>query len=156
MSAPPKTQPMSSREAARESFIVLLRELARTYQAFATLDARLLREHRLTSAQADVIFTLGNTEGMTLGELGERTLITKGTLTGVVDRLEEKGLVRREAATHDRRCTLAILTARGARLFERVFPMHIAALKERLGTFPADRRRRAVELLREIRGALEG
>ena len=43
----------------------------------------------LTVSQADVIFTLGNTAGMTCGEIGERTLITKGTLTGVIDRVSE-------------------------------------------------------------------
>jgi DNA-binding MarR family transcriptional regulator len=71
-----------------------MRELARAYQAFERFDAAGIREHGLTPPQADVIFTLGNTEGMTFKDLGEKTLITKGALTGVVDRLEAKGLVR--------------------------------------------------------------
>jgi MarR family 2-MHQ and catechol resistance regulon transcriptional repressor len=49
----------------------------------------------LTPSQFDIIATLGNTPGMTLQGIGEKTLITKGTLTGVVDRLQEKGLVDR-------------------------------------------------------------
>ena len=48
-----------------------------------------------TVAQANVIFTLGNTDGMTCKDIGDWTHITKGTLTGVIDRLELKGLVER-------------------------------------------------------------
>lgn len=145
---------MTARQAAKEPFLELVRELAMTYQAFTALDARLLRCHELTPPQADVIFTLGNTPGMTFGELGERTLITKGTLTGVVDRLEGKELVRREPATHDRRCTLAVLTPAGERLFEDVFPAHIGALKERLGKLTAGQRTAAIAALRDIRAVL--
>ena len=145
---------MTARQAAKEPLIELIRELAMTYQAFTSLDANLLRGHQLTPPQADVIFTLGNTPGMTLGELGQRTLITKGTLTGVVDRLEDKGLVRREAATHDRRCTLAVLTRRGERLFEEVFPAHIAALKERFSKLPTGQRKATITALRKLRAIL--
>lgn len=122
----------SSQRAAREPFLPLLRELVGAYQAFQAFDAAKIREFGLTSAQADVVFTLGNTEGLACGELGEKTLITKGTLTGVVDRLEAKRLVRRVAHPEDRRSTIIRLTPAGEELFERVFPLQIAHLGERL------------------------
>jgi DNA-binding MarR family transcriptional regulator/cytochrome c556 len=67
----------------------------------------------LTPAQFDIVATLGNTPGLSFRELGERTLITKGTLTGVVDRLEARGLVERVASDHDRRSVTVRLTAAG-------------------------------------------
>lgn len=121
----------SSKEARRAAFIPVIRELVRAYQAFEAYDAAHLRQLGLTSCQADVLFTLGNTSGMTFSEIGERTLITKGTLTGVIDRLEAKGIVRRQASATDRRSTLAVLTAKGEALFEDVYPRHIAHLQER-------------------------
>ncbi len=103
-----------------------MRLLAECYQAFERLSARHVRTLGLTPAQFDIVATLGNTDGMTFRELGERTLITKGTLTGVVDRMETAGWVVREAGTPDRRTVRVRLTRAGERLFEQVFPAHVA------------------------------
>lgn len=122
-------EPVTLHNAARQTFMPVMRELVRAYQAFTRRDATLIRRHGLTQAQFDIIATLGNTDGMTFKQIGERTLITKGTLTGVVDRLERDGLVRRHGDADDARCTQVRLTAKGEHVFERVFPHHIAALK---------------------------
>ncbi len=108
-----------------ERFFRSIRLLAQCYQAFEQLSNADVRRTKLTPSQFDIIATLGNTEGMTFRELGERTLITKGTLTGVLDRLEAHGLVTRMAQTEDRRCILVRLTEAGQREFERVFPDHV-------------------------------
>lgn len=113
-----------------ERFFRSIRLLAQCYQAFEQYSNADLRRTRLTPSQFDIIATLGNTDGMTFRELGERTLITKGTLTGVIDRLEERGLVKRVAQTDDRRCTLVKLTAEGQREFERIFPGHVQYCKQ--------------------------
>jgi DNA-binding MarR family transcriptional regulator len=63
---------------------------------------------------------------MTATELGEKTLITKGTLTGVVDRLVDRGWVERAAHGSDRRCQIVRLTKSGEALFAKVFPAHMA------------------------------
>jgi DNA-binding MarR family transcriptional regulator len=62
---------------------------------------------------------------MTCKELGEKTLITKGTLTGVLDRLAAKGLLERVPSTVDGRSWITRLTANGQSLFETVFPAHM-------------------------------
>lgn len=142
---------MTPNNAAKESFMPLVRELVRTYQAFTDFDARGHRHTGLTTGQADVIFTLGNTEGMTFKDIGERTLITKGTLTGVIDRLEAKGLVERVAHPGDRRCTRVQLTRAGQRCFEERFPAHIAYLKSRFDRLTADERNSAMASLRKLR-----
>jgi MarR family transcriptional regulator, 2-MHQ and catechol-resistance regulon repressor len=78
-----------------------------------------------------VIATLGNTQGMLMNELAQRTLVTKGTLTGIVDRLEKKGLVQREVPPNNRRCFRVVLTQKGEEVFHEVFPTHIGHLKTR-------------------------
>lgn len=107
-------------------FLPVIRELVRCYQAFESYSSRHVRTLGLTSPQFDIIATLGNTPGMTFRELGEKTLITKGTLTGVVDRLEAKHLVRRLPSPTDGRCQIVQLTARGEAVFAKVFPAHVA------------------------------
>jgi DNA-binding MarR family transcriptional regulator len=114
---------------AKERFLRSLRLLAEAYQAFERLSGRHVRELGLTPAQFDIVATLGNTPGMPFRELGERTLITKGTLTGVVDRLEARGLVERVASDVDRRSVTVRLTPAGDREFRRVFEPHIGHCK---------------------------
>jgi MarR family transcriptional regulator, 2-MHQ and catechol-resistance regulon repressor len=140
-----------AREAARRPFVPVMRELVRAYQAFERYDETLHRHRGLTRAQADVLFTLGNTEGMTMGEIGQRTLITKGTLTGVVDRLVAKGLVERCEHPQDGRCTLVCLTAAGVQLFESVFPEHIDQLGARFDALRPAELEEARRLLRRLR-----
>ena len=101
--------------------------------------------------QADVIFTLGNTEGLTCKDIGEKTLITKGTLTGILDRLEAKRLIRRVPLAEDRRSTRIQLTAAGERVFEREFPRQIAYLKERFRRLTRSERREIQAALRKLR-----
>lgn len=122
---------LSTQAAAREPFLPVVRELVRAYQAFKIYDDAHIRQLGLTSSQFDVIATLGNTPGMTFNKLAEKTLTTKGELTGIIDRLEKKGLVRREAHPEDRRSLLAVLTLAGEQVFEETFPAHIAYLKQR-------------------------
>lgn len=136
-------------------FLPTLRELARCYQAFESFSAAHVRLLGLTAAQFDIIATLGNTQGMTFKELGEKTLITKGTLTGVVDRLEEKRLVRRLPSGHDRRCMVVALTAAGNRLFARVFPEHLAHMKTAFDHLSPHELRQTEQALARLRQAFE-
>ncbi len=123
----------SATQAAAEPFMPVVRELVRAYQAFRSYDDAHIRQLGLTPSQFDVISTLGNTPGMTFNKLAEKTLTTKGELTGIIDRLEKKGLVRREVPPEDRRSFLAILTPEGEEVFAETFPAHIAHLKQRFG-----------------------
>ena len=137
---------------AKERYLRTLRALAECYHAFARRDAAHARTLGYTAAQFDIVATLGNTEGMTFKELGEKTLITKGTLTGVVDRLEARGIVRRTGSPTDARSTIVRLTRKGEREFGRVFRPHVAHLKRAfmaLDEAEMDRLDRLLHRLRE-------
>jgi MarR family transcriptional regulator, 2-MHQ and catechol-resistance regulon repressor len=116
-------------------FLPLLRELSGTYQAFEVYSSAHVRSLSLTPAQFDIVATLGNTAGMSPKELGEKTLITKGTLTGVVDRLVTKKLVRRAPSHTDGRCQIIQLTPQGEKAFARIFPAHMAHIERVFAKF---------------------
>jgi DNA-binding MarR family transcriptional regulator len=137
-----------------EPFLPLLRELVRCYQAFESFSAAHIRLLGLTPPQFDIIATLGNTPGMSFKELGEKTLITKGTLTGVVERLARRRLVRRVASESDRRSAIVQLTPSGEALFERVFPEHLAHLALAFGALSRAELESTERALRELRQAL--
>ena len=139
---------------AGETFFRTLRSLAECYQAFEAYSSAHVRGLGLTTAQFDILATLGNTPGMTCRELGEKTLITKGTLTGVLDRMETRGLVRRGPSDADRRQVFVSLTPAGARLFARVFPAHAEHIRRAFAVLNADELDRTRELLLRLRDAL--
>ena len=109
-----------------ERYLKSVRLLAECLQGFERFSGETVRRCGLTPAQFDIIATLGNTPGMTYKELGDRTLITKGTLTGVIERLEAKGLVARARCADDKRSFSVCLTAEGEKVFADVFPVVVA------------------------------
>jgi DNA-binding MarR family transcriptional regulator len=112
-----------------DPYLKALRPLVEAYLAFWRVDSRHIRTLRLTPSQFDVIVTLGDTTGLTCSQLSSQTLVTKGTLTGVLDRLAKKGLIRRESVAGDKRRTKIRLTEKGYALFQRVFAAHIAFIR---------------------------
>jgi DNA-binding MarR family transcriptional regulator len=112
------------------NFLPTLRDLVIVYQAFERYSAPNIKALGLTMTQFDVIATLGNQPPMTCKELGEKTLVTKGTLTGVLERLELKGVIFREANSGDGRSQLIALTKEGQQLFEKVFTEHLYFLNQ--------------------------
>lgn len=113
-----------------ERYLKSVRLLAECLQGFERFSGESVRACGLTHAQFDIIATLGDTPGMTYKELGERTLITKGTLTGVIERLEHKGLVARERSSEDKRSFFVRLTPKGEATFSQVFPVVVAKGKK--------------------------
>jgi DNA-binding MarR family transcriptional regulator len=110
-------------------FLPVIKELARTFQAFEGFSSPHIRSLGLTPVQFDVIATLANQEPMTFKELGEKTLISKSSLTGVVERMVQKGLVSCIENEVDARSQKLMLTSKGQKTFDKVFPAHLAHLK---------------------------
>lgn len=137
---------------AAAEFLPTIQALVRAYQAFESYSDTHIRSLGLTPPQFDIVATLGNTPGMTATELGEKTLITKGTLTGVVDRLAARGCVERVAHGSDRRCQIIRLTPAGEALFKRVFPAHLAYFAHCFATANAAQHKRWQTTLRELAG----
>jgi DNA-binding MarR family transcriptional regulator len=103
--------------------------------------------------QFDVIATLGNQLPMSCKDLGEKTLVTKGTLTGVLERLEAKGLILRQANLEDARSQLIGLTSEGQSLFEKIFPEHLEFLNKAFQKLSPDELKqleKSLKLLKDI------
>jgi MarR family transcriptional regulator, 2-MHQ and catechol-resistance regulon repressor len=143
----------STIQASNASFLPAMRELVRAYQAFSAYSDTHIRQFDLTPAQFDVISTLGNTNGLSMGEIGEKTLITKGTLTGVIDRLIHKKLVIRDVPEDNRRNVIVQLTPQGQQMFEQSFPRHIAHLQERFDQLNPTELETLTTLLAQIKQA---
>ncbi|WP_029333352.1 MarR family winged helix-turn-helix transcriptional regulator [Exiguobacterium oxidotolerans] len=62
--------------------------------------------------------------------IGKKVLITSGSITYVIDKLEKKNYVVRQACPEDRRVTFAELTTEGQTLMDTIFPEHEQAINQ--------------------------
>jgi len=110
------------------------------------LTAQLVAEYErwgLSEGEFDVLATLrraGAPYARTAGELASHTMITTGGLTKRVDRLVERGLVRRDVDAGDARQRTISLTAAGRALIDDAYTAHIANEQRLLASLPAEDR----------------
>src|SRR5437667_8985979 len=88
---------------------------------------------------------------LAVNEIGKKVLLTSGSITVAVDRLETKGLVERRAHGSDRRARMVHLTNAGRKLITRVYADHAADM-ERLASASLTRveRKTLIRLLKKI------
>jgi Transcriptional regulators len=86
-----------------------------------------------------------------VNEIGRKVLLTSGSITVAVDRLETMGLVERRAHETDRRARIVHLTKEGRKLITRVYAQHAADM-ERLASASLTReeRKTLISLLKKI------
>jgi MarR family transcriptional regulator, organic hydroperoxide resistance regulator len=109
----------------------------RLRQRCQTIMTQRLRDLGLSIAQFDLMSTLSEGEGITQRDLAEKLYVTKGNVSGLVDRLVEAGLVLRRGIPGDRRSYALHLTDAGRELVGKGMAVQMAFVEDTLGTLPA-------------------
>ncbi len=97
--------------------------LVRTADELLDRIGRELRPLGLSQAGGLVLGVLRDHGAMTPSELGERLIVSRATVTGLVDSLERRGFVRRTPHEADRRRSLVELTEEGRQVLARLRPL---------------------------------
>lgn len=127
-----------ARDGQKLELRLWLRMLAITKMVSQEIRRRLRAEFQMTLPQFDVLAQLyREPDGLRLGELSRRTMVTSGNVTGLADRLEAEGLIVREDLDGDRRVTVAKLTRRGREIFADMARAHEGWLRELMGDVDA-------------------
>jgi DNA-binding MarR family transcriptional regulator len=86
---------------------------------------RLRDEFDVTLPRFDLMAQLDKApNGMTLGELSQRMMVSNGNVTGLAERLVDQGLLDRRPSPNDRRAQIVSLTAEGRRAFRAMARTH--------------------------------
>ena len=104
------------------------------------------REHGLTPQQGQLLCVL-MAQPYGMSELGAMLGLAKSSLTGLVDRSERNGLVRREPDTNDARAVRVALTPRGSRLAEQFYAETCRRIEQLAAGLGAAERDTLAELL---------
>ncbi len=95
--------------------------------------ARRIKTIGLSIPQGDVLTTLTEREGVSQQELAQRLYVTKGNISGLIDRLVAAGLVERRSLDGDRRSHAIFLTASGRTAAEKALAIQKQFVAETLG-----------------------
>jgi len=128
-------------------FLVLWKA-ARAVEAYAENS---ISQLELCGSDFAVLEALLHKGPLPVNEIGKKVLLTSGSITVAVDRLEEKGLVERRAHGSDRRARIVHLTREGKKLITRAYADHAADL-ERLASASLTKKERdtLIRLLKQI------
>ena len=110
----------------------------------------LARRHGLTGPQITALKVLEGFGNLSLSELGQRMSAKRSTITGIVDRMERDGLVRRRRSTTDRRVVHLEATARGAQIASAVPVTAMLMFGEALRALPDTDRAELIRILGRI------
>ncbi len=130
--------------------------LSRAYNAASGRATESLRSAGLSLSAFNVLMALNNTEGHTLEPctLAERLLVSRPSITGLLDTLQAKGLITRTPHPDDRRRVLVALTDEGLDLLRRHFAAHQEDIAALFAGLTPPQQEQLVELLRRVDGAI--
>ena len=125
-----------------EALRLWLRLFTSTRMVESVVDSALKREFGSSLPRFDLLSQLHRApDGLRMGELSARILVTNGNVTWLVAALEREGFVKRRTAPDDRRATIVRLTAAGRRHFETMAAAHEELIVRLFGDLsPTERR----------------
>ena len=128
--------------------------LARLNSHARAVLAERLATIELSVPQCDVLSTLTEREGVSQQELAQRLYVTKGNISGLLDRLERLGLVERRATPGDKRQDAIALTAPGRIKAQTAIAMQVAIIADSFGKLTPEGLGRLESLIVEVRDRL--
>ncbi len=129
-----------------------LRMLSCTVLIETEIRTRLRNEFGITLPRFDLMAQLErHPQGLRMGELSKRMMVTGGNVTGIAEQLVQEKLVVRVPDASDRRAYSVKLTAAGRRAFARMAASHEQWIAELLGGVSSKDKGKLIELLSQIK-----
>lgn len=122
-------------------------------RALRSIEDRLRRQveaHGLSLSEFAVLEVLLHKGALPIGEIGDKILLTSGSMTYVLDKLQGRDLIARRPSDQDRRILYAELTTKGRTLIKGVFAEHAALIGDLMAGLSLDEQRKATDLLRRL------
>ncbi len=143
-------------EQHHQSLRLWLRLLACTVMIEDQVRSKLRQEFATTLPRFDLMAQLErHPEGLRMGELSRRMMVTGGNITSITDQLEQEELVQRVADSKDRRAYSVRLTAAGRRAFKRMAAVHEEWIVDLMAPLDAAQKQSMFDALGLIKQAMQ-
>lgn len=138
-----------------QSLKLWLHMLSCTVRIENEIRSRLRASFGITLPRFDLMAQLErHPEGLRMGELSRRMMVTGGNVTGITDQLEREGLVLRVPDPQDRRASAVRLTPAGRSAFAAMAAVHERWIDEMLADIPAEDKAALIALLASMKRRL--
>lgn len=118
---------------------------------------RLRTSFNMSLSRFDLMAQLGaHSNGLRMGEISNRLMVTTGNITGLTDELEAEGLVERTADPHSRRAQLVRLTPKGKKAFRAAAKANESWIAEFFSVLSAEDKKAMFEILGAQKTFLQG
>ena len=124
--------------------------IRRLHQIAVAIFLQETEAHGLTPVQYGALSKVGLTPGVDQRTLARSIGLDTSTIAGVIDRLEARGLMQRNASPEDRRVRLLRLTTEGQKLLQAIEPDMLKAQQRILKPLPAAERHAFMRMLRKL------
>jgi MarR family transcriptional regulator, 2-MHQ and catechol-resistance regulon repressor len=124
--------------------------LSRAYKALNEEINKNIQENGLNPTEFAVLELLYHKGDQPLQQIGGKILLASGSITYVVDKLEQKGFLKRVACPKDRRVTYAQISETGRSLIDRIFPNHEARIHELMSALSPEEKSDAINLVKKL------
>ena len=150
----------NNRQPAATPLRIWLRLLTCTNLIESRVRGRLRTNFATTLPRFDMLAQLDiaareSREGLTMGELARRLLVSNGNLTGLTTRLVKEGLVTRATSAHDRRAQRVRVTAAGKRAFDAMAADHRRWIESMLGDMDGAESKQLYELMGRLKDTVQ-
>ncbi|HEX3320708.1 MAG TPA: MarR family transcriptional regulator [Terriglobales bacterium] len=124
--------------------------LMKAHKALSAISSADIARSGLCLSDFEILELLLNKGPMPVNTVGDRVFLTSGSSTAAVDRLEKRGLVRRESDASDRRSRIVHLTSAGRNLISGVFAEHAKVMEQTAHALTSTERATLVSLLKKL------
>lgn len=126
--------------------------LAKSYQKAHGIFKKKLAPFGLTPVQHLILEVLWEGKMISPAEISEKTMIDSATLSGVLERMAEAGLIKKEENPEDRRSIRVSLTARAKGMWEKMEELRQEVNEELTGILSMEERLLLKRMLRDLKG----
>lgn len=124
--------------------------LSKAYKSIMDNAVKDMKQYNLAPSEFTVLELLYHKGRTPLQQIGAKILVTSGSVTYNIDKLEKKGYLKRIPCENDRRVIYAELTEEGKLLFDHIFPDHTNAIHSIMQGLSIEEKQVAIELLKKL------
>ncbi|MEH6905556.1 MULTISPECIES: MarR family winged helix-turn-helix transcriptional regulator [Neobacillus] len=124
--------------------------LSRAYKAINEHVNKVIQSSGLNPTEFAVLELLYHKGDQPMQQIGGKILLASGSITYVVDKLEQKGMLKRIACPKDRRVTYAQITEDGKKFIQNIFPEHAEQIDKLMSTLTETEKLEAIDLLKKL------
>lgn len=137
---------MENRERALKLFVVL----SRASKVILEESNGLIEQYGLNPTEFGVLELLHHRGRQPIQKIGQKILLRSGSMTYVVNQLQEKGFLKRIYCEEDKRITYIAITDKGIELVESIFPKHVEKIEELMNGLDVKEQEDAIQLIKKL------